>query len=71
MTANRHMRLIRLEQLAEPRACHVCRFWGPCVCLWPGEAPRPETCPNCGRYEPIRLERVYVIVPPDETAGVA
>jgi hypothetical protein len=70
MKSDRHMRLVRLEQIAEPRGCE-CRYWGPCVFLMPGEQPRPEWCPTCGRHAPIQLERHYLIVPAEETAGAA
>lgn len=57
-------RLSDLEtRYPRPVGCPVCRDWSPRAYLRDDEAPRPETCPRCGRSVPIRLTRRYLIVP--------
>lgn len=57
-------RLGRLEAAYRrpPDGCPACRGWSARVFLRDDEAPRPETCPACGRTVPIRLVRRYLVV---------
>ena len=59
---SRNLRLLNLERIA-PAGCDHCKFWGVAAFCINDELPRPEYCPECDRHVPIKLVRVYRIIP--------
>jgi hypothetical protein len=58
-------RLVVLERLV-PVGCPTCRFWSEIVLGDDtGARSRPERCPECGRFVPIKQTIIILGVPID------